>query len=469
MKPKARNGRWPAIAGVAAILLVSVSGCLEKHLVWSPDGARAAVVARDGLHLCDPTGALTPLLLPDVYQVAWLGDSQRVVVARTRAAADWATIAGVLGAERAGQVAAEAEAAWRKLEAGGPWSVVTMNLGERKGPNLRKIYLRDRRGEALRAQISASEWSELQSLHADVSELAVARIEDGQVQPGPALYRGLEKIEDLRVAPGDQTVMFTTEQSPDNDDECRLLVAPLDAPGAVSVAEHTATYPDWTPDGRAVVYVQAAGGAKDDLRLGTLARREVVGADGKIAIAAKPDELAGMLFGKMVRVRCLRDGRILFNAAEFSLPVSAKDAEVGRETLFAWDGARQATLVRMIPRGEADNLPKGLTFFEVSPDDRRVLVGGVDGEVSVLTLATGEVQEWQKAGDYNLMGAPVWRNAEEIAYARRNPLVDGRRPDRWAEIVRRRATPGPGDGEVVLSRDWSKEMLESVYGPSDRK
>jgi len=31
--------------------------------------------------------------------------------------------------------------------------------------------------------------------------------------------------------------------------------------------------------------------------------------------------------------------------------------------------------VRVIPRGEEENMPKNLTFFEMSPDEQRVLVG----------------------------------------------------------------------------------------------
>ena len=464
------NPRGRRLAAVpAALCLLLLSGCLEKHFVWSPDGTRAAVIAKDGLHLCDADGKLSPLLLPDVRLVAWLGDSQRLVVARSRPVDDWASIARALGPERTASITAEAESLWQKLEAGGQWGVLTMSLGGKKTPELLKICLRDRHGDALQAKVGAGDWAGLQSLHADLNELAVARVDGGPAQAGPALYEGLEKIEDLRVAPGDRAVAFTTDLSIDNDKECRLLVARLDAAGAATVAEHTAAYPDWSPDGRAVVYVQASGAAQDELRLATLVRREVLGADGAVRVAEKGEDLAGLMFGNLARVRCLRDGRILFNAPEFNLPISAKDADVEREELWAWDGARQSTLVRMVPRGEAENLPKGLTFFEVSPDDGRVLVGGVDGEVGVLTLATGEVSVWQKAGDYNLMAAPVWRNAEEITYAQRTPFVDGKRPERFAEVVRRRATPGPGDKEVVLSKEWSKETLESVFSPSDRK
>jgi hypothetical protein len=455
-------------AGTAALLFLLLSGCLEKHLVWSPDGNRAAVIAKDGLHFCDAEGRLTPLLLLGVYQAAWFSDSQRLVVARERKVGDWTSLARTLGPERVAKVAAEAEPLWKQLETGGKWGILTMELGKKKDQAVLKIFLRERYGDTLRAKMSASEWDELQTQQAEISELVMARIVGEQIQPGTLLHEGLERINDLRVAPGDRAVAFTTDMALDNDKECRLLLALIDATGAVTIAEHTGTYPDWTADGRSLAFVQALGGAKDDLRLGTLVRREVLDENSQIKIAEKPEELAGLLFGNGSRVRCLQDGRILFNSAEFTLPVAAKDAKVERDELFAWDPARQATLVRMVPHGEEENLPKNLTFFEVSPDQKQVLVGGYDGEVSVLTLATGDVQEWQKAGDYNLMGAPVWRNAEEITYARRNPTAEGKMPARKAEIVLRKAIPGKGDQEKVLSRDWSSEMLESIYSGADR-
>jgi len=470
MKAVTTERCWPVLAAVpATLLLLLLSGCLEKHFVWSPDGNRAAVIAKDGLHLCDADGKLSPLLLPNVYQAAWLGDSQGLVVAREREVGDWTSIARVLGPERAGKVVAEAELLWQKLETGGKWGILTMDLGNKKDLVVLKIFLRERYGEALHAKVSAGEWDDLKSKQAEISELVMARIVGEQIQPGTLLHEGLEKINDLRVSPGDQAVAFTTDMAPDNNDECRLLLARIDATGAVTIAEHTAAYPDWATGGRSLVYVQASGGgAKDDLRLGTLARREVLDDNGQIKIGEKAEELAGLFFQNTTRVRCLRDGRILFNAVEFNLPAANKDA-AEREKLFALDLARQATLVRMIPRGEQENMPKNLTFFEVSPDERQVLVGGYEGEVSVLTLATGDVQKVQKAGEYNLMGAPVWRNTEEITYARRNPIADGKKPSRKAEIVLRKVVLGKGDQEKVLSQGWSNEMLESVYSGSDRK
>jgi hypothetical protein len=461
---------WRARAARPALLLVLLlAGCLEKHVVWSPDGSRAAVIARDGLYLCDTDGKLTPLLLPGVYQAAWLGDSQRLVVARKRKADSWTPIAAALGSERAAAVVARAEALWKKLEAGGAWGVLTKGDGEKKEPVILKVFLRERYGEALRAKMGAGDWDELKSKQVEINELVVARLEDGKIQPGTLLHEGLDEIRDIRVGRGDRFVAVTTNQAPDNDKESRLLLVRIDVTGATAVAEHTAAYPDWTADGRSLVYVQASGErtGNDDLRLATLVQREVLNADGQIKIAEKAEDLAGLYFQDQTRVRCLRDGRILFNAAEFNLPVSVKDFGGDREKLFVLDLARQATLVRMIPRSEAEKMPKNLTFFEVGPDEKQVLVGGFDGEVSVLTLASGDVDEVQQAGEYSLMGAPVWRNAEEITYARRNPAVEGKNPSRKGEIVLRKVVLQKGDREKVLSQDWSKEMLESVYGSSE--
>jgi hypothetical protein len=455
---------------VAALMFALLGGCLEEHLVWSPDGKRAAVIAKDGLHLCDLEGKLTPLLLPDIEMAAWFGDSRQLAVARQRTVGDWTSIAQVLGPERATEVTAEAEGIWAKLEAGGPWGVLTMALGDNKRQTVVKIFLRDHHQEALRSKLSPGDWDNLKSEHVDLADLLIVRIEGDKVLAGPVLHEGLEKIENIRVSPGDRAIAFTTDLTPHNDKEGRLLLTEAGTAGVTTVAERTAMYPDWTPDARSLVYMQAAeGGEKGDLRLATLVRREVLDASGQIKLQEKPDDLAGMVFSNFARVRCLRDGRIMFNAVEFSLPVTNKDVEAEREKLFVLDPARQSTLVRVIPRGEEENMPKNLTFFELSPDEQRVLVGGFEGEVSLLTIATGDVGRLQKAGDYGLMAAPVWRNNDEITYAKRNPVENGKQPARQAEIVLQEISPAKGDRETVLSKDWSVDMLESVFSGSDKK
>jgi len=465
MKTVTTKRSWRMVAAIpAALLLLLLAGCLEKTLVWSPDGTRAAVISQRALYLCDADGNLSPRLVPDVYQAAWLSDSQQLVLARKHSVDKWTPLARTLDPERVGKVASEAESLWKQLETGGKWGILTMELGKKKDQAVLKIFLREHYGDALRAKVSAGEWDELKSVQAEISELVMARIVGEQIQPGTLLHEGLERINDLRVSPGDRAVAFTTDMALDNDKECRLLLARIDATGAVTVAEHTGTYPDWTADGRALAYVQALGGTKDDLRLGTLVSREVLDENGQNRIAEKPAELAGLLFGKASRVRCLQDGRILFNSGEFNLPVAANDAGVERDNLFAWDPARQATLVRMVPREEEENLPKNLTFFEVSPDEKQVLVGTFKGHVCLLTLATGEVQEIQAGVKDNLQGAPVWRKSGEFTYTRRTVTKDGRKPVREAEVILR-----SGKTEKVLSQSWPDAMVNELFSSEERK
>jgi len=482
MKRRLTNfAAWPV-----ALLLLLLTGCLEKHLVWSPDGQRAAVIAKGGtdegggLYLCDADGKLTARLVPAVYRVAWLGDSQQLVVAREQKTSDWAEVTRILGVEKAAEVAAKAEAAWEKTAANRQeqWRSGGSLFGVENGAQRGLALGGDGYGGATMVYLWTHHADGLRTLYGEKTdgirvkdsfsghELLMARIVDDKIQLGTTLYEGLAEIQDIRIAPGNRAVAFTEEATPGSDKESRLMLARINGTGAVLVAERTSLFADWTADGRSLVYVQAlgSGAKKDDLRLASLVCREVLDDHGQIKVAEKSEDLAGLMYSNTARVRCLRDGRILFNTTEFNLPVANKDSDAEREKLFALDPARQATLVRMIPRNNEEHLPKVLAFFEVSPDEKQVLVGGYEGEVSVLTLSTGEVQQVQESGEYSLMAAPVWRKDGEITYAKRNPMTDGKKPDRGAEVVLRK-----GDEVKVLSQSWSDDMLEQVFPHSDKK
>jgi hypothetical protein len=451
------------LSGIALALgLVLFAGCLEKNLVWSPDGSRAAVLGQEGLYLCDPAGQLSPVLVPGAYRVAWLGDSAQLVVARSHETGSWSEIARAIGPEQAGVLVARAESIWQQVQAGGLWSVLTMELGGKEHAQLTKIYLRERYGEALRAKVDGGEWDGIKSKKTELHELVMARIDGGKIILGTRLHEGMDKVVEIRLAPGDRAVAFVTETalSPEKrGDDLQLWLARVNGSGATPVAAHVGAFPDWTADGRSLVYIQAAGGsAKDDLRLGTLVQREVLDAGGQVASKEEKKELAGWIFSENTRVRCLRDGRILFNAAEISLPIAAEDYGEQHEQLFAVDPARQATLVRLVPRKQEQNLPQTLAFFEVSPDEKQVLFGGVEDEVAVLTLATGEVERVQdKTDKQSLQGQPVWRKDGEFSYTRRTAKKDGPTPTRKAEVMLR-----SGGKDRLLSGSWPDQLVNQL-------
>ena len=368
-----------AALGLAVLLL---SGCLEKRLQWSPDGARAALYTRSSVYVCNAEGRLTHQLdLPEVHAVAWIGDSERLAIAA--------------------------------------------------------------------------------SFETEQPGLVIAEIQCKELRPGPPIYRGSSAV-DIRVAPGDRHLAFTVQGT--QSDELELLVVPTDgsAPAGL-VSRRAAAYPDWTPDGHALVYLEASErpeSAGHESRLGALVQREVVDATGQIRIADETRDLAVVMFAPYARVRCLGNGRVLFTAAEFILPYASADGGGHREQLFAVEPGRLSTLVRLIPRAGERSLPEHLGFFEVSPDESQVLFGTEHGEVCLLALAAGEVHKIQVAATGEskdkLQGAPVWRANGELSYVKRRPATNGStlRP---AEVVLRR-----GIEETVLSSGWPDEMLADL-------
>lgn len=450
--------RLCALPLMAVLLLLA--GCLEKNILWSPDGRRAVVFAPEGLYLTDGDGRLSSLLAPGAYRAAWLGDSRQLVIARRVRAGTWDEAARLLGAERAGKLAASVEELWQKSPTD-TLAKLRIEKVEKTETSLWQIYLCDRHGSDVRAQLDPDAWKMWQSVQVDAHVLALAKIEAEALVWDATLFGGAGEIEEIRVAAGDRAVAFVATPGyalpGQADDELQLWVARLDSSaGAELIAARVAAYPDWTADGRDVAYVQANSGAeRDQLRLGTLVQRPVFDAAGGWIEKPELRELAGFLFSDRVRVRCLRDGRILFNGVELSLPIAAEDFGETREQLFALDPARQATLGRLVPRKREANLPKSLAFFEVSPDEKQVLFGDFNGAVAVLTLASGEVEEVQDAAKDHLQGQPVWRAAGEFSYTRR---ATDKAAMRKAEIVLR-----TGGKDRVLSAGWPDDLVNHLF------
>jgi len=451
-----RRGAF-ALAAAGCLLL---GGCLEQCVVWAPDGERAAVLIDGGLRMCGPDGKLTEVLVPGVCRVAWLGDSQQLVLARTHSENAWPPIARALGSERAAGLVAKGESIWQKLQTGSSWDQARPLFGEKEF-NLLRIYLRERYGDALRAKLDAGRWDQCVKQTADVCALLMARRDGERIVPGTQLFEGLGSVKDIRVSPGDRAVAFTVETPFENQDRLQLMVVQTDTSTPALVADRVAVTPSWTADGRSLVYAQASGlpTGKDDLLLGVVAQRRVLDEAGRIKLDAESKPLAGVIFNDDSHVHCLRDGRVLFTAIEISLPISAEDFDGRRQQLFAIDPARQATLVRLIPRKHEAELPESLAFFDVSPDEQQVAFGSYRGQVSVLTLATGEVQKLQ--GDVErdgIQGAPVWRKDGALTYTRRAEVKGGKKPLRGVEVVVRR-----GDKEQVLSVTWPDELVNKLF------
>ncbi len=458
-------------SGVILTFALAVGGCLQERLVWSPDGRHAAVVTADGLYVTAATGKISPLLVPRAYRMAWLPDSQGLVLARHKSAATLAEVSSALGPARTKLLTAKAEAVWGKLRTLPRGEDFDRCMGEEIGQDLAGIliYLREQPDHlaALREKFGSDWKSDDENKPVDLNEIVVAHLRGEKLEIGPTLWIGLPGIHSLRPAPGGDAVAFTmpVELSLQPDHGTCVMLAPTDASvSATGVATQSSAYPDWGADGRSLVFFQARDGAggTDDLRLGALVTRELLDARGGIRLAPGPTDLVRLSFHPRSRVRCLRNGRVVFNATVLTLPmVAAGDNE--REQLFALDRAAKAgslPLMPLIPDTQLEKLPKSLSAFEVSPDESQVLFGSDDGTVALLTLATGTVAdvsakiESDKAkGEGENFPAPVWRAAGEFTFLRRNETASGSP----FELVLRR-----GQAETVLSRNWEASLLRRL-------
>lgn len=449
--------RLHPVALVFILGALLLSGCWVDRIAWSPDGARAVVITSEGLYLCDSGGKLSPLLVPGAYRVAWLPDSQRLLVARIRKITDYAGLAAALGPDRTRALAVKAESIWQRI-ADDPKIEFNDRLEPTDDIAALLLCLRAHHNDALRAKMNEKERADFDATTVEWHSLAVAHLGDTGLEFSAPIAEGLATFRDVRPTPSGLAVAFITpiELSPDNDGGLQLFVAPLDGSAQPAMlATGVAAHPDWTPDSRSIVYMQAEGGSPGDksdaLLLGTLVDRQVLDEAGHVRLEAGPRELAGLIFQVENRVRCLRDGRVLFDAGEFHLPLAGSDRNT-REQLFAIDRTTETLkVVPLIPRDELDRLPNPLSFFEVSPDETAVLFGGA-GNVPVLRLADGRVEHFAgpvvEDSKHN-PPLPVWRRPGEFTYLRAGEIRN--------DLVLRN-----GDTETVLSRDWPDETLKKL-------
>lgn len=446
-------------------LLVLIAGCITERVVWSPDGTRAAIVGDDGLHVCDVSGKLSPPLAPDVKCVDWMPDSKRLVVCRQRQLKTWQE-ANEAFPEETAAAGKHVEAVRAELAAAtNGWPAFVENTKKNLQISNEQLAmalmaLRDRPAEALALKLDkeGKEAYAAQSILDDQAQ--VYSVDETSATAGPTLYRRCtagKGIQSMRVSPTGKAVLLSIDVSAGTHqgEPPQLLLTPIDAPGKNCDLERAAKYPDWSPDGKYVVFIRPADWNTDqsEALLGILSRQQVADSNGQLLDQArlpKREDLAGLLFDQLSRVRVAKDGRIFFSAAELSLPAAVKDIDT-QPTVFSFEPGKQATLTRSVPRSAVQAIGNAAQYFELSPDARYLSVPYEDGRVSVLDIASGEAQLVQSEAEpeskdhLRLATIPEWRSATELTFVR--PI-----PDSTAhEIVRYSV---PDKSATVISADW---------------
>jgi hypothetical protein len=430
-------------------LLVLASGCDVQRIVWSPDGTRAAVLGDRGLYLCDTQGNLSGLLASNVAMAGWFSDNRRLALIFKTSYGSWPDLERHLDAPDRERIARHAQTALANLNAGRDFdaAVNTDDLGDNEQHAV-AVYLKG--AEGIRKWVS--DWEAFEKRETDLYELRAGTVSNGEVTLGPAWFRTLTEPAAspmVRVSPGGTAIVLATAAGKHRG--ARLLVVPADGSSpAQTVSDDACAWPDWTADGRSLVYVRAVGTAtnEDELRLGRLTRRQVMDSNGVAQVQTAGEDLAGLLFDISDGVRCLSDGRILFLAVDAHLPATMQDIPEKPE-IFVFDPQRQATISRLLPR-VADETLRGAGSFDVSPDEKRLLIGGQKGAVSVVTLATGEVAVVQGPGTDDSPSLPSWRGEEVCFLAPAPTNAAGRK---WEVTLWK-----DGGTNQILSAQWPAEI-----------
>jgi hypothetical protein len=401
------------------LIALTLCGCLQRRLFWSPDGQRAAVIGNDGLRLCDASGKLSKPVAEDVSLVAWLPDSRHFIAARKTTVKTWEEASAVLSPERREAVLKLAEPLRAEVMAHtGDWSKFKpQSAGEVTPGELTALilYVRDHRREGLPEKMG-EKWKEVEAMKAEVHLLQVYEATDTGAAEGQTLLRTLDPFAELRPSRDGKVLAFVQSVS---NGELRLSVLPTSGGELRTVAQPVAVYPDWSADDRSLVYatteVRPPEGS-EAIQLGSLTQRRIRDeSDAILKDFGKPEDGVGMMFWPELKVRCLRDGRIVFSGGEVSLP-AAKDDMPQSLTLFSVDPGKRPTVARLIPRAAEAKLPNGLSDanFELSPDETRIVVGG-DDSVAVLTLASGQLEWVVSETGWKTESKPAWRTSEELS------------------------------------------------------
>lgn len=392
--------------------LFVLSGCfdIQKRIVWSPDGKFAAVLGDKGMYLCDADGKISDLLVPDVTTAAWFSDSRRIAFSQTQTFKSWNDVEDLLSPETRDRIKQDAQIVLEEFKAGRTLKQVSetiTNLTDDQNSAL-GLYIKTIDGAQ---QILGTNWSVFQEIEYQLNALRIGAVTNGGIAPGSLLARETNKIEDIRVSP-DQSVLAYAVGS---DKGYYLKVVSSDGSAPVQlVAEQTSAFSDWSADGRSLLFIKAVGNpGKDDLSLGSLTRRRILNRNGQIELQEKPDELVGMLFHPYGKVRSLADGRIIFSSLDVHLPSTSADMPK-QQQLYLLDPERPVTLTRLIPHGVQDIVPKELSLFEISPDEKRIALIDENAFV-VFNVAAGTVDIVSNKTDLSDT-VPVWRSANELCF-----------------------------------------------------
>ncbi|HUN82061.1 MAG TPA: hypothetical protein VMV81_11205 [Phycisphaerae bacterium] len=448
----------------SVLLLVTLAfGCIpDKRIVWSPDGKRAAVSTDHGLYIIDRDGrVLSPRLECGMSRCSWFADSKRLAMVYVQKVHDWNGLAPLFDQKQTAEIAAESRKLRERILAySGNWDQFELDPDKKSTPghdDAVLLYLLSHDAAGLAEKVG-DPWKSVSQIEASLWKLQMFELGDDRLTPGTVLYQGLDEIFQPKVSPkGTIVAMVLPDPNAHSDEPCLAVAATSGGPLRI-VASSVAMDFDWKNDGQSMALVRAHGHAKDKdqtLQLGSLTTIQVADETGMLLgqFAASTDRV-GLIFNPISGVRWLADGRILFSTAEVSLPATTRDMPQ-QWTIFVWDPRMPASVTRAIGRDFTEALEPSTPIFELSPDEKSVLLPGVKGHVLRYDFAGGDTTKIQDTDDADgkTRSLATWRGNDEICYVSPVTSKDGTKKPGEVKIWSR----GKSNS---ISDSWPAEMKD---------
>src|SRR6267142_1009273 len=199
------------------LIVLVVLGCdPEQVVVWSPDGSKAAVIGSDGLHLSDPIGKLTPLLVKDVRKAAWFLDSSHLAAVKEVKISSWKEASKYLEPERIKRLEIGGENLFKEMMAQArPLDEWAQKVLEREdGPNYGDfvgmvLYVGEKHAEELKKKLTEEEWKKLQDGEgASMMLIGMYEVNGNEVKENLVLGSTFSKVTELRPSTNGKVLAY---------------------------------------------------------------------------------------------------------------------------------------------------------------------------------------------------------------------------------------------------------------------
>lgn len=421
-----------------SVLSVALCGCLpEKRIVWSPDGSRAAVATPTGLYLIDAKGALLPPRLTGTpTRCVWTADGNGLLVAHARKVSKWDELTRSMSPEEKKLIESKSiELRERMLAHEGAWDDFDLDPDKELSSGMEAaalLCLRDEHNKGVKEKLG-DKWADVERVTVPVWRLTIFGVTEKELVEKKTLFQGLDEIRSPTLSPDGRFAAFLWNRTVTSDDDgmdsiarslqldqMSLNIVPTsgDRPARL-IANKVALEYDWSTDSRSLAFIHGTPSLEEGSRveLGSLATTAVADEKGHLLEKWEEKDRVGLLFNPMLSVRWLSDGRLLFSSVEVTLPVTSR-AMPQEWTLFIVDPRTPASVMRVLGRDLAEPREPETPVFSLSPDEKRVLLPGPQGRVTLYEFATGEttplvIMENPKGGTTCI---PTWRNNDEITF-----------------------------------------------------